>query len=336
MTKHLHRLLFSLFLILSAQIAFSQTVCTRYTNLMGSEFEITIVAEDSLTAENYIDQAIAEMDRIEHLISDWKSTSQISEVNKYAGIRPVKVNQEVFELTQRAIYFSEITDGAFDISFAAMDKIWKFDGSMTELPDEEILHKAVEKIGYQNIVLDTIASTIFLRLPGMKISFGATGKSYAADQARKLMIDQNVVAGIINASGDITIWDSPPNGNPWRIGINHPFKVYKSADVLDVRNGSIVTSGDYQKYAEINGERYSHIIHPKTGMPSTELTSVTIIGENAEFANGLSTSIMVLGKKEGLRLLKNYPKYACLIITNSGKIIKSKNYKKIKHLLSSI
>lgn len=336
MTQHLHKVVLFLFLIVSTEIAFGQTVCTRNTVLMGSEFEITIVAKDSLTAEKYIDQAIAEVNRIEHLISDWKSTSQVSEVNKNAGIRPVKVSQEVFELTQRAIFFSQITDGAFDISFAAMDKIWKFDGSMTELPDEATLQKAIEKIGYQNIVLDSTELTIFLKLSGMKISFGATGKSYAADRAKEMLIAQNVEAGIINASGDIATWGSQPNGLPWRIGINHPFKAYKSADIIDVRNGSIVTSGDYQKYAEINGQRHSHIIHPKTGIPSTELTSVTVLGENAEFANGLSTSIMVLGKKEGLRLLKKYPKYACLIITNSGKIIKSKNYKKIKRLLSSI
>lgn len=334
MTKNLALLLIFALLMTSTKMVYSQTLCKRNAVLMGSEFYFTIVAKDSLSAENYIDQAIAEIARIEELISDWKSTSQVSEVNQNAGIRPVKVDPEGFQLTQRAIEFSKITNGAFDISFAAMDKIWKFDGSMTAIPDEVTISKAIEKIGYQNIILDSVEMTVFLKLPGMKIGFGATGKSYAADQAKALMIAQNVEAGIINASGDIATWGNQPNGIPWKIGINHPFKAYKSADVLEI-NGAIVTSGDYQKYAEINGKRYSHIINPTTGMPSTELTSVTVIGENAETANALSTAIMVVGKKKGLLLLKKSPAYACLIISNSGKIIKSKNYKKIKRSLSS-
>ncbi|HUH75439.1 MAG TPA: FAD:protein FMN transferase [Chitinophagales bacterium] len=335
MTKNLSLLLIFALLFSCAEMTHSQTVRKRNTVLMGSEFDITIVAKDSLSAENYIDQAIAEIARIENLISDWKSTSQVSEVNQNAGIRPVKVDLEVFKLTQRAIEFSKITDGAFDISFAAMDKIWKFDGSMTSLPDEATLSKAIEKVGYQNIILDSVEMTVFLKLPGMKIGFGATGKSYAADKAKALMIVHNVEAGIINASGDITTWGNPPNGHPWKIGINHPFKLYKSADILKIKNGAIVTSGDYQKYAEINGKRYSHIINPTTGMPSTELTSVTVIGKNAETANAFSTAIMVIGKKGGLQLLKKSPDFAGLIINNSGKIIKSKNYKKIKCSLSS-
>lgn len=334
MTKNLALLLIFALLMTSTKMVYSQTLCKRNAVLMGSEFYFTIVAKDSLSAENYIDQAIAEIARIEELISDWKSTSQVSEVNQNAGIRPVKVNQEVFQLTQRAIEFSKITEGAFDISFAAMDKIWKFDGSMTALPDEVTMSKAIEKIGYQNIILDSVEMTVFLKLPGMKIGFGATGKSYVADQVKALMIAQNVEAGIINASGDITTWGNQPNGLSWKIGINHPFKAYKSADILEIKNGAIVTSGDYQKYAEINGKRYSHIINPTTGMASTELTSVTVIGENAETANALSTAIMVVGKKKGLLLLKKSPEFACLIISNSGKIITSKNYKKLKHSLS--
>lgn len=336
MIKILPKILLLLLLISSANLVSGQTIRQRNTVLMGSQFHITIVAKDSLSAEKYIDQAISEIARIEALISDWKSTSQVSEVNQNAGIRPVKVDREVFELTQRALHFSQITDGAFDISFAAMDKIWKFDGSMNTLPSEETILKAIEKIGYQNIILDSINSTIFLQKTGMKIGFGATGKSYAADKARDLMLSENVEDGIINASGDIATWGNQLDGQPWKIGINHPLKAYKSAAILHLKNGSVVTSGDYQKYALINGKRYSHIINPKTGIPSTGLTSVTVLGKNAEMANAFSTAIMVLGKKKGLQLLKNYPEYACLLITNSGKIFKSKNYKKINRSFSNL
>ena len=139
------------------------------SSLMGGRGDITLVARDSITAENNIDTVITEITRIENRISDWRPSSQVSEVNRNAGIRPVKVNPEVFALTERALHLSEITHGAFDISFAAMDKIWKFDGSMTKMPSPEAIKKSVEKVGYQNIVLNKQNSTIYLKLKGMKI-----------------------------------------------------------------------------------------------------------------------------------------------------------------------
>lgn len=315
--------------LLFCYCGFAQISVKQDTVLMGSKFDITIVASDSVTATKNINLVIDEIVRIENLISEWKPSSQISEVNRNAGIKPVKVDKEVFDLTKRALFFSEITNGAFDISIAAMDKIWKFDDSMEELPSQEMLLKAIEKVGYKNIELNELNSTIFLKLPGMKIGFGATGKGYAADQGKFLMQQLNVKAGIVNASGDMAIWGTQPNNKPWRIGITNPFKLHKSLKILEVTNAAITTSGDYQKYVEFNGKRYSHIINPKTGMPASGLISVTVIGENAEIANGLSTSIMVLGYEKGLELLKSYPNYACLILTDKGKVKKSKNFNKI-------
>ncbi len=284
---------------------------------MGSRFDITIVAEDSLSAEQNIDKVISEISRIEDLISEWKPETQISEVNRNAGIQPVKVDKEVFDLTKRALWFSEITDGAFDISIAAMDKIWKFDGSMTEKPSEQQINKSIEKVGYKNIILDSINSTIFLKLPGMKIGFGATGKAYAADKGNELMQGLGVKAGIINASGDMAVWGKQPNGKPWKIGVTDPKDANKIYKTISLKNKAIVTSGNYEKFVMLDGKRYSHIINPKTGWPSSELVSVTVYGPNAEIANGFSTSIMVLGKKEGLRLLRQFPDYKCIIIQNN-------------------
>lgn len=307
----------------------AQIAVKRDTVLMGSRFDITIVATDSTSAEKNINLVIDEITRIENLISEWKPSSQVSEVNRNAGIKSVKVEKELFNLTKRALAFSEITNGAFDISIAAMDKIWKFDGSMEKFPSQEILLKAIEKVGYKNIELNEKESTIFLKLPGMKIGFGATGKGYAADQGRLLMQQLNVNAGIVNASGDMATWGRQPDKSPWRIGITNPMNAKKSLKIIEVNNASITTSGDYEKYVEFNDKRYSHIINPKTGMPASGLISVTVIGENAETANGLSTSIMVLGHEKGLELLKNYPNYACLILTDKGKVKKSKNFNKI-------
>lgn len=312
----------------------AQVTCKRDTILMGSKFDITISAVDSLQAERYIDEVITEITRIENLISDWKFDSQVSEINRMAGKQAVKVDQELFDLTQRALFFSQITDGAFDISSAAMDKIWKFDGSMKQLPSKEELTKAVERVGYQNIILNPADTTVFLKKEGMKIGFGATGKGYAADKGRNLMQQMGVKAGIVNASGDMAVWSDDIPQKKWRIGINNPFKNNDITEVVTLCNGAITTSGDYEKFAEIASVRYSHIMNPKTGMPATGLTSVTVIGPSAETANGFSTSLMVLGRKEGLRLLKKHPEYACLMITDNGRVYRSKNFKKIKQIIT--
>ncbi|WP_409994009.1 FAD:protein FMN transferase [Flavobacterium poyangense] len=305
-----------------------QIMRKRTTLLMGSRFDITIIAEDSLTAETRINETIAEITRIENLISDWKSDSQVSEVNQNAGIRPVKVDREVFDLTRRAIAISKMTNGAFDISFGAMEKVWKFDGSMTEMPTPEQIKKSVEKVGYKNIVLDSIQSTIFLKLPGMKMGFGSIGKGYAADKAREVMEAKGVKAGIVNASGDLTTWGIQPNGKEWTIGITNPFDLDKFVKIFSMKREAVTTSGNYEKFIELNGKRYSHIINPVTGYPATGLVSVTVFGPSAEMANGFSTSIIVLGKEAGLQLINQYPEYSCLMITDKGKIFKSKKFKR--------
>lgn len=300
----------------------SDILVERNVTLMGSQFQISLVAKDSATANQHIDLTIAEIERIENLISEWRSHTQVSEINRNAGIKPVKVDKELFDLTKRALEYSKMSNGAFDISTAAMDKVWKFDGSMTEKPSEENIKKSIEKVGYEHIILDSAQSTIFLAKEGMKIGFGSIGKGYAADKGRELMQHLGIKGGIVNASGDIATWGKQPNGKPWRIGINNPFSRKGFAKILKLKNSAVATSGSYEKYAEIDGKRYAHIINPKTGYPSTGLTSVTIYGPSAEFANALSTSIMVLGEKEGKKLAKEYPKYNFLFITDKGKIIK--------------
>jgi len=308
----------------------AQVLRNRTTKLMGSRWQINIVAKDSLMAEQNIDTCIAEVTRIENLISDWKPESQVSQVSASSGIRAVKVDREVFELTQRAIRLSQITNGAFDISFAAMDRIWKFDGSMTAMPTPEAIKNSVAKVGYKNIVLDSARSTIYLKLKGMKIGFGALGEGYAADRCRKMMLARGIKAGIVNGSGDMSTWGKQPNGSDWNIGITNPFKEDTVIAVIPLHQSSIVTSGSYEKYVTFNGKRYAHIINPATGYPATGLCSVTILGPSAERANGFSTSMMVLGKYKALKFIKQFPAYRYIIITDEGKIISSPqlNFKK--------
>jgi len=319
-----------LLIVLSALGANAQVLRRRTTKLMGSRWEIVLVAKDSITAENNIDTVIAEVSRIENLISDWKPETPVSQVNSNAGIKPIKVDREVFDLTKRALHLSRITGGAFDISFAAMDRIWKFDGSMTAMPTPQAIKRSVEKVGYKNIILDSVNSTIFLKLKGMKIGFGALGEGYAADKCRNLMLARGIKAGIVNGSGDMSTWGKQPDGSDWNIGITNPMREDTIIAVVPLREGAVVTSGSYEKFVVFNGKRYAHIINPVTGYPATGLSSVTVFGPSAETANGFSTSMMVLGHKAATQFIKKFPAYRYIMITDKGRVYSSPqlNFKK--------
>jgi len=329
------RLLITTFLIFLCLGIHGQVLRNRTSTLMGSRWQISIVAENAQSAEQHIDTVINEVSRIEYLISDWKPESQVSQVNSNAGIRAVKVDPEVFDLTRRALHLSKMTNGAFDISFAAMDRIWKFDGSMTEMPSAESISRSVEKVGYKNIVLDSINCTIFLKLKGMKIGFGALGEGYAADKSRELMLSKGVKSGIVNGSGDMSTWGKQPDGAAWTIGIINPLRSNALIGVVPLVESAIVTSGSYEKFVTFDGKRYAHIINPVTGYPATGLTSVTVFGPSAERANGFSTSMMVMGKDAALLFIKQFPEYRYIIITDDGEIISSPSLKFKKRQLRS-
>lgn len=319
------KVLITSFIILFSVVCSAQQPYNRTLKLMGSRFDVTVVAKDSIEGNKYIDTAVAEITRIEKLISSWDANSQTSDINRNAGIKPVTVDSELFELIERAIGISKLTDGAFDISYASMDRIWKFDGSMTVMPSEEEITASVSKVGYQNIILDNENSTVFLKLEGMKIGFGAIGKGYAADKDKDLLISKGVPSGIINASGDMNTWGKKPNGSEWKVAITNPMDKNKVFALLPINNGAVVTSGNYEKFVNFNGKRYTHIIDPRTGYPSSGIISVTVFAPKAELADALATSVFVMGKEVGLDRINQLPKIECIIIDDKGNITKSKN-----------
>jgi len=316
-------LLFILALVTTFNLHAAQQPYKRTLKLMGSRFDITVVADNEAQGEAYIDWAVGEITRIEKLISSWDPNSQTSAINANAGKKPVKVDRELIELIQRAIAISKLTDGAFDISYASMDKIWKFDGSMTAMPDAQTITNSVEKVGFQNIVIDSEASTVFLKKEGMKIGFGAIGKGYAADKAKQLLIEKGVSAGIINASGDMNTWGKQTNGNPWKVAITNPLDKNKVFALLPIVNSAVVTSGDYEKYVTFNGTRYAHIIDPRTGYPATGIISATVFAPKAELADALATSVFVMGIEVGLNRINQLPGIECIIVDDQGNIHKS-------------
>ena len=317
--------LFFILLLFFSTFIHSQQVHKKIIKLMGSRFDISVVAEDSIQANTDIKLAIDEISRIEKLISDWDSNSQTSEITRNAGNRPVQVDKELFDLIERSIAISKLTDGAFDISYASMDKIWKFDGSMKVMPGVEEIEAAVAKIGYQNIVLDKTNLTVFLKLKGMKIGFGAIGKGYAADKAKSLLISKGVKAGIINASGDMNTWGKQPNGEDWKVAITNPLNKNHAFGIFPISGSAVATSGDYEKFVTFNGKRFSHIIDPRTGYPTSEIISVSVFAPKAELSDALATSVFVMGTEAGLNLINQLKDIECIIIDSEGKIHTSTN-----------
>lgn len=311
-------------LLLITVNSFGQIAHKRKLSMLGSPFEVTVVATDTVKANEYIDLAVAEVKRIENLISDWIPTTQISEVNRNAGIKPVKVDAEVFDLIGRSIKISEITSGAFDISYASMDKIWKFDGSMNAMPTEEAIKKSVAKIGYKNIILDKKEQTIFLKLEGMKLGLGGIGQGFIADKVKELLAAKGCTSGIINVSGDINAWGKQPDGKPWTVGIVNPLNKNKIFATFPLENSSVETSGNYEKFVVFNGIRYSHIIDTRTGYPATGVASVSVFAKQTEIADALATGIFVLGVEVGLDLVNQLKGIECIIVDDKGKIHSSK------------
>ncbi len=300
----------------------------RVVKLMGNRFEISVVSDDANWAEQKIDIAIAEIKRIEKLFTTFDEGSQTNLINRNAGIRSVKVDREVYNLVARSLKISELTQGAFDITYGSIDKrFWNFDVSMTSLPDAATAKQTVRLINYRNVILDEKAGTVYLKNKGMRIGFGGIGKGYAADRAKYILQQEGVASGIVNAAGDLITWGTQPNGSQWTVGIADPNIKHHPFSYLNISNKAVATSGNYEKYAIINGEKYSHTIDPKTGFPVSGIKSVTIISPNAELADAMATPVMVLGIKVGLDLINQINHIACIIIDDHDRLYTSSNIK---------
>ena len=295
--------------------------------LMGCHFVITAVDESPDRAWTAIRAAENEIIRIEELISSWKDSSETSEINRMAGVRPVKVSKELFSLIERSLKVSHLTSGAFDISGTLSRYYWNFNnGKGSFLPEAEIIELR-DLMDYRLIQLDRTTTSVFLRKEGMKIGFGGIGKGYAAYQAHKVMQDLGIRSGLINASGDLMCWGSPPNDNAWPISIPDPEQYDRSLLQLSIPYGSVVSSGSQFNYTMIEGKRYSHIIDPRTGLPIEGLKSVSVVCPNPEFGDAFATAISVLGSDEGLSLINRINGVECVIVDRDGQTLFSDQLK---------
>ena len=292
--------------------------------LMGSTFMLTVIDSSYDRASKICKEAASYGRQIEAKISSWDVNSQTSKINKYAGIMPVKIDKDLFGLIARSKKISELTDGAFDISYASMDQIWDFTKDTIDLPTNEEVVAAVSKVNYKNIILNKEDTTVFLKTPGMKIGFGAIGKGYLADEIKKFLISNGIQSGIVNAGGDLVTWGSPINDTAWEIGIANPKFKNSVLGQLKIKNKAIVTSGDYEKFFTIKGRKFCHIINPNTGYPAFYVNSVSVLCNSAELADALATAIFIMGEERGIELINKLNGIDAVVIKNK-KIFTSNN-----------
>ena len=295
----------------------------RSLQLMGAPFDITVLSVDEELGYIYIQEAIAEIQRIESLISSWDTESETSKINDNAGIKPVEVSWELFKLIERSIQISEITEGAFDISYTALEDVWKFDGSMKIMPSKEKINGTLSKVGYKNIILNSKDQTVYLAKNRMRISFGGIGKGFAADKAKALLVSKDVKAGIINVGGDITTWGTKASGEKWLIGIVNPEREGSLFSWLPILESSVATSGGDADFMMVNDKKYTHVLNPKTGYPSSGIHSVSVFAKSAELADALATAIFVMGKDAGLALINQLGDTEVVLVDDSNKLFKS-------------
>jgi FAD:protein FMN transferase len=301
-------------------------VFKRGCRLMGNQFELSVVTDSEKWANEKIDAGIAEIQRIERLLTTFKDDSETNLVNQNAGIMPVVVSSETFNLIERSIRISAVTQGAFDITYGSIDKrLWNFDQNMTSLPDKETAKKMVRLINYRNIMLDREKNSVFLKEKGMRIGFGGIGKGYAAERAKQVMKEQGVTSGVVNASGDLSAWGLQPNGKQWTVGIANPNSSHEIFSYMAITDMAVATSGNYEKFIMVGGKKYSHTIDPRTGLPVTGIKSVTIITTNAEIADAMATPVMIMGISTGLDLINQMKNIEAVIIDDNDKMYTSKN-----------
>jgi FAD:protein FMN transferase len=294
--------------------------------LMGNHFQISAVAEEEKWAHECIDAGIAEIQRIEKLLTTFNEESETALINRYAGVKPVEVSRETFNIIERSIRISRITQGAFDITYGSVDKrLWNFDTNLHSLPDKETAKKMARLINYRNIMMDDEHMTVMLKEPGMRIGFGGIGKGYAAERAKWIMKEMGVQSGVVNASGDMTAWGLQPNGKQWTIGIADPNSKDKIFSYMNITDMAVATSGNYEKYILIDGRKYSHTINPKTGLPIRGIKSVTIICQNAEVADAMATPVMIMGIIPGLTMINQMKGIEAIIVDDHDKVYASGN-----------
>lgn len=280
-------------------------------SLMGTRITVRLWHDDKDTGEAAVRAAIAEIDRIERLMSTYKEDSLISAINREAHAHPVKAGSELFGLIRKALEVSELTGGKFDITYDSVGQHYDF--RERKKPDALTIAEEVERIDYRFVELDVLEETVSFRREGVRINLGGIAKGYAVERATAVLVEAGVEHASVSAGGDSRLLGDR-RGQPWLIGIQDPRDRSKIAVRLPLADEAVSTSGDYERYFDEGDVRYHHIIAPSTGRSASEVQSVTIVGPEATMTDALSTSVFVLGVVEGLALIEKMDGFDAVII----------------------
>ncbi|MDP2167350.1 MAG: FAD:protein FMN transferase [Thermodesulfovibrionales bacterium] len=310
----------SLCVLLTGSCAKKEKLYRKSALLMNTTVTITVVSDSSEKADAAVDAAIEDIKRLEALISFWSTESEISAINRNAGVKEVAASPDTIDMIEKALFVSEKTGGAFDATIGPIIRLYDFKKKIK--PDDRAIRKKLPLVNYKEMAINRDASTAYLRKKDMSFDTGGIAKGYAAHRAAEALKATGINAGIVAVAGDIRAFGLKPDGKPWLVGIRNPETGDKEdlLAVLGLSDESISTSGDYERYfIEKDGTMYHHILDPKTGKPARGVRSVTVISKEGAFSDGFSTGIFVMGTEKGMKLL-NEMGFEGLIVDNQGKI----------------
>jgi len=333
-------------LVCLSLVAVSFTSCNRKERadadsgnqmIMGTFAHVVAVAEDSGTARKCVRAALEEIHKVDNLMSDYKSDSEISRVNSQAYEKAVQVSESTYEVLQRSVEFSKMSDGAFDITIGPLVSLFRKAKESKVAPSEEQIKLAKSKVGFEKLKLDSENRTVQFSDNGMLLDLGGIAKGYAIDKAIEAAQSNGAIGAMVDIGGDVRCFGLPPKGRDhWLIGLQDPNSAIEGIAggeltlVLKVTDAAVATSGDYQQFVLIEGKRYSHIMDRRTGTSAEGLSSVTIISDNATDGDALATSVSVMGAEKGLALIERLPNTEAILITPEPKfeIIKTSGAEK--------
>ncbi|MBS0395528.1 MAG: FAD:protein FMN transferase [Proteobacteria bacterium] len=293
----------------------------REEAIMGTRIYVELWDDNRIHGEAAIDAVMENMHRIDELMSHYKPESQLSQINMHAAVEPVRVDRELFDLIRTSIHFSQITEGAFDITYASVGYLYDYPRHVH--PSDAEIKAALPGVNYRNLVLDADHDTVKFAREGMRIDLGGIAKGYACDQGVEILKRFGVEHAMVMAGGDTRLLGDR-RGRPWMVGIRHPDNKNKVVLSMPLADVGISTSGDYERYFDEGGVRYHHIIDPKTGRSPTGVRSVTIIGPTATDTEGWSKGVFIKGPVEGIRLIEQYPQMDAVVVDRAGKVWYSK------------
>jgi thiamine biosynthesis lipoprotein len=320
-TKHNSGLgvtLATLLILLAPPVALAEWIADARP-MMGTEVSVYLWSDDPEAGRLALDEAFAEADRIDRLMSTYKDRSEISKINREAGSAPVAVGDELFSLVQRAIDISILTRGAFDITFDSVGQHYDFRAQ--QRPDAATVEAERRFIDYRLVELDKARGTIRFAEEGVRINLGGIAKGYFVERGARILARRGIEHAVVSAGGDSRLLGDR-RGRPWLVAIRDP-RGEGNAMHLPLSDEAISTSGDYERYFEVQGVRYHHILEPDSGKPAGGVHSATVIGPDAVITDALSTSVFVMGVDAGLRLIGSLPDYESVVIDAAGSIFYS-------------